>query len=84
MPAFTAPVKLILPEVLITVTLLLVAALSVIPVTAKLAVLLVKVTLPLVVFVALKLVTTFVAVLNNVPVAEFVVNKPPVMTPPLV
>ena len=84
-PAFKpAVVKLILPDVLITVTALLVAALSVIPVTAKLAVLLVKVTLPLAVFVAVKLVTTLVAVLNNVPVALLVVNRPPVIIPALV
>ena len=75
-----------MPELLlfVTVTLLLVALLSVIPVIVSVLTLSNKFTLPLVVLVALKLVTTFVAVSNNVPVLVLVVNKPPVMIPELV
>ena len=82
-PALTAPVRLILPEALLLVrlTLLLVAALSVMPVTVNVPVLSKRLRLPLVVLVPLKLVMALVAVSNKVPVAEFVVNKLPVMMP---
>ncbi len=82
-PAFNAPVKLIAPDVFVFVilTLLPVAPLSVIPVTANEPVLSVKLMLPLVVLAPLKLVTAFVAVFNKVPVPELVVSKPPVTTP---
>ena len=82
-PAYNAPLTLIFPEELMLVifTLLDVAALSVIPVTAKVPVLSVKLTLPLVVFDPLKLVTRLVAVFSKVPAEEFVVSKPPVIIP---
>ncbi len=43
-----------------------------------------KLIAPLVEFVAAKPVTALVAVLNKVPVTEFVVNKPPVIIPEVV
>ena len=51
------------------------------PVKVSVAALFNKLILPLVELLALKLVTAFATVFNDVPVAELVVSKPPVTTP---
>ena len=80
LPALAAPVKLRAPPLLVNVTGPP-AVVSLSPVTDSVATESFSLTTPTPVFVAFKLVTSLVAALRSVPVAEEVVSRPPVMTP---